>query len=107
MVSVWMMQVAVHQIVFMATMRYAIVSTVRAMRVRSAVLLRSAALGVCSSRADSMIVYMIAMLIMHVSIVQVIRVPVMLYRRMSAIRAMLMGVPFMSSAGFRACIGHG
>lgn len=108
MAVVRMMQVALHEIVNMITMRYSFVTTTRAMNmpcfVTITVVLWGANIRVGRTDGDTMFVHMAFVRVMQMAVMQVINVTIMFDGDMAAIRAVLVRVVGMmrQSAG----IGH-
>jgi hypothetical protein len=105
-VLVRVMELPVHQVIFMVSMWYALVAAVGPVHVSAAALFRRATFRICASRAQPVIVHVIAVNVMQVTIVQVIRVAVVLNGHMSAIRSVLVSVTFVTSAGCHTWVSH-
>lgn len=108
MVAMRVMQVAIHQIVHMVTVRHSRVSTVRAMyvidRVCGADVLRCAGHGVGYRNGYPMLIHVVAVGMMEMTIVEIVNVSFMHYGHMSALRAVLVIVALMGSL---AAVCHG
>ena len=98
-VPVRVVQVPVHQIVLVVAVRNTLMSAIRPMHVGAALLFRRAAFGECGPRAQTVIVHMVAVSVVHVAVVKIVGVPVVLDGGVSAIRAVLMGMPLVPGAG--------
>src|ERR1700682_2935758 len=91
MIAVWMMQVAIHQVVDMVAMRDRFVPAAGAVLV-GALYVRRAAGRIGRVDTDDMLVDVIAMHVVQMAVVQVVDVPVMADRDVTAAWAVLMGV---------------
>jgi len=106
MVSMGMVQMAVHQIIGVIAVRHGLVAASRPMPViaivtRTAMLGRAAVRVLCA-HGDHMLVDMIAVRVVQVSVVEIVDVTVMSYGRMAAPWTMLMGVILVN----RMIVGH-
>jgi hypothetical protein len=94
MLAMWMVQVAIDEIVNMVAMRYSLVAAARAMHVGYLVALASmvwrTAIGIGSGNLDSVLVDMVVVDMMQVPVVQVVDVTVMMNCRVAAAGAVLM-----------------
>jgi hypothetical protein len=105
-IAVRMMQVAVDQIVDMIAMRHRLMPAAGTMHmsriVSGAAMIGRAHVGIDSRYFDHMLVDVIPVHMMKMPIVEIIDMIAMPYRRVSAIRTMLMGVVLMMwMAAFR------
>jgi hypothetical protein len=91
MIAVRMMQPAIYEVIEVVAMRYRLVSTIWAVRVRAAVL-RRAAQGINGVDRDDMFVDVVLVHMVQMTVVKVIYMAVMPNCRMAAARAMLMRV---------------
>jgi hypothetical protein len=95
-VPVMVMQVPIDQVIDVVAVRYCLVPAIRAVNVffimRGAIMSRRALLRIGRTHFYSMLVHKTSVLMVQVPVMQVIRVPVMLYRCMPAVRPMLMGL---------------
>jgi hypothetical protein len=102
--AVWMVQVSVHQVVGMIAVRDLLVAamwTVMMVRiVVAALVIRSTTVLIGLADFDAVLVDMTIVLMVQMSIVQIVCVAVMLKRRMTAVRAMTVGVFFVNLASF-------
>ncbi|NWB84026.1 MULTISPECIES: hypothetical protein [Pseudomonas] len=91
-----MVQMPLHQIVHMIPMCDSFMPTARAMHMilgmSAAAMIRCAASGIARVDLQAVLIDVIAMHMVQVTIVQVVDMAIVLNRRMSAARAMLMGV---------------
>ncbi len=94
--SMGMVQMPLHQIVHMIPMCHRLMPTARTMHMilgmSAATMIRCAAIGIAHIDLQAMFIDMIAMHVVQMTIVQVVDMAIVLDRRMSAARAMLMGV---------------
>ena len=101
MVAMRVMQVAIHQIVHVVTVRHSRMSTARSVqvidRVCGAGVLRRAGLGVGCRNGNQVLIHVVAMGMMEMAIVEIVNVSFMQYRHMPALRAVLMIVALMGS----------
>jgi hypothetical protein len=103
MITMGMMQSAVHEIVDMVTVRHNFMSAVRTVHVR-AVDFRRALQGICCADRDQMFIHVISMHVVQMTIVQIVYMPLVADRSVSAVRAMLVsvvGVVFLGTCGHR------
>jgi hypothetical protein len=95
-VAVEVVQVALHQVIDVVPMRHSLVAAVGPVLVRffmpGAFVVRRASFRIRRVHLQAMVVHVIAVRIMHMPVVQVVGVPVVFYRRMAAVLAMLVGV---------------
>jgi hypothetical protein len=103
-----MMQVPVHQVIDMVAVRDGLMAACRtvhmAFLVGSAVVIGRAILGIPSAHVNLVVVHVIAVSMMQVAIVKVIRMTVVFYRCMPAVRAMFVS---MSALMLPVSLGHG
>jgi len=96
MIAVWMVQVAIDEIVDVIAVRHGFVPAAGAVHMVGSVctagMLRGAGGGIVCSNGNDVFIYMIAMRMMQVAVMQIIDMPVMQHCGMAAIRAMLVGV---------------
>jgi len=94
--TVWMVQVAIHQVIDMFAMRYGLVTAIRAvnvlLRMGGAAVVRCAFLRIRGRHLNPVVVHMIAVLVMQVAIVKIIGVAVVLYGGVPAAWAVLVAV---------------
>ena len=115
MVAMRMVQPSVYQVIDVVSMRYGFVPATWAVLVR-ALRLRGAVHGVSRAYGQGMFVYMIAMRMVEVPVMQIVDMPLMTNRRVSAIGTMSVsmigmlllgtGVHRVSSFCTAACGGH-
>jgi hypothetical protein len=102
-----MMQVPVDQVIDVIAVRHCLVpatgSMSMALFMATAVVVRSCGRGISRVDGYHVLVYVSLMQIVHVSVVKIIRVPLVLNRGMSASRAMLMGVGVVSFTLLTLC----
>ena len=102
---VWMVQVALHQIVHMVAVRDGFMPTVRAVDVvglmRSAVVVGCTTILVGFAGFQFVFVHMVSVKVVQMAVVQIIGVSIVLDSRVTTIGTVDMGMPFMSYAGFR------
>jgi hypothetical protein len=98
MVAMGMMQTSAHEVIDMIAMRHGFVPAGRAMLVRAA-RLRRALHGIGRIDRDDVLVDVILVHVMQMPVVKVIDVALMAYRRMPAVRAMLVGMVRMMLLG--------
>ena len=102
MIPVGMMQVAINEIVYMVTVGNRFMTTSWPMQMTWLVactgMVRGAAVRIGVRDLKPMFIDMISMRVMQMTIVQVINVTVMFYRRMTAVRTVLMIVIFVNIA---------
>ena len=95
-VPMWVVEVAAHSVIYMATVRNWLVTTAGAMHmsgvVTSTTMVRGAAIGVFAADIDHVLIDVISMRMMQVTIVQVIDMATVPYRGMAAARPVLVGV---------------
>jgi hypothetical protein len=103
MVAVRMMQVAIDQIVHMASMRHRLVAAPGPMYVTwivtGAPMLRSALVGIGRGDLDDMFIDVVAMHMMEMPVMQIVDMAVMMNGRMPAIRAVNMRMIGMLGVG--------
>jgi hypothetical protein len=96
MIAVEVVQVALHQVIDMVAMGHSFVAAVGSMSVRLfmpvALVVRCASFRILRVHLQAMVVDMIAVCIVHMTIMQIVRMPIVLHRRMAAILPMLVGV---------------
>ena len=94
MAAMVVVQMAIHQVIYMIPVGYCLMAAVRSVNVFLSVsgtlVGRRAVLGIRRTHLNPMILYMIAVLMVKVAIVQVIRVTVVFYGLMAAIGTMCM-----------------
>lgn len=87
-VAMWMVQMTIHQIVHMITMRYRLMSTARTMHMllsmSRAMMIGSTTIGVHRTHLQTMFVHMITMHVVQMTIMQVVDMTIVFNRRMSA-----------------------
>lgn len=95
-VPVMMVQVPIDKVIDMIAMRYGLVPAIRAVNVLfvmpRTIMGRRALVGIGRAHFYSMIVHLTSVLMVQVSVMQVIRVAVMLYGGVAAVRPMLVGL---------------
>ena len=105
--SVWMVQVPLHQIVHVVSMRHGLMPAVGPMDVIGlvcpAVVVRCTSILVCFARLQLMFVNVVSVNMVQMAVVEIIGMAIVLDGRVATIGAMDMGMPFMFSTGF----GHG
>ena len=103
--SVWVVQVPLHQVVHVVSMRHGFMPAVGPMDViglvRSAVMVRSASILVCFAFLQFVLVNVVSVNVMQMAVVEVIGMAIVLDARMAAIGAVTMDMPFMDCARFR------
>jgi hypothetical protein len=104
MIAVGMMQPRVHQVIDVIAMRYRFVPAGWPMDVTRALDLRRAVHRVGGTDPNDMFVDMISMRVVQMTVMEIVNVAIMANRRVSAVRAMLMGMVGMSLLGTG---GHG
>jgi hypothetical protein len=103
MITVRMVQSAVHEIIDMIAMRHPFMPAVWTVSMW-AMDLRCALHGICGINRDDMFVHMILVHMVEMTIVKIVHMPVMANRGVSAIRAMQMSVVrmvFLGASGHR------
>jgi hypothetical protein len=90
-IAMWVMQVSVYNVVHMVTMRYGLVSAVRAMRV-GALGSRSVLRWIRGIDRQDMLVSMIPMHMVQMAVMNIVDVTIMADRSVAAGRSMLMGM---------------
>jgi hypothetical protein len=105
MITVWMVQPAVYEIVDMVTMRHLFMSAVWTVHVW-AVDFRRAVHGICGVDRDDMFVHVILVHMVKMAVVKIIHMAVMANRGVPAIQAMLMSVigVMLLGAGGHDCV---
>ncbi len=91
MITMRMMEPAVHEVIDVVTMRYRFVSAVWAVLVCAAGL-RRALHGICGVDRDDMFVDVILMHMVEMAVVKIVHMAIMAKRGVPTVRAMLMGV---------------
>ena len=93
-VPVVVVKVPIDQVIDMVAVRYGLMPAIRAVNVLfvmcGAIMSRRALVGIGRAHFNSMIVNLTSVLMVQVSVMQVIRVAVMLYGGVAAVRPMLM-----------------
>jgi hypothetical protein len=105
MITVRMVQPAIHEIVDMVAMRHLFVSAVWTVRM-GAVDLRRAVHGICGIDRNDMFVHVILVHMVEMAIMNIVHMAVMANRGVPAIRAMLMsvvGMVFLGASGHARC----
>jgi hypothetical protein len=92
MIAVRVMQASVYKVVDVVTVRYGLVSAIRAMRVIWALGSRSALRRIRGIDREDMLVNMIPMHVMEMAVMNIVDVAIMADRRMAAGRSVLMGM---------------
>src|SRR5262249_41509674 len=94
-----MVQVIADQVINMVPMRYGFMTAVRPMDMfrlmRPAIVIRCAFLRIRSTHSNGVLVYVVAMDVMQVAVVEVIDVAVVLYARMATALVMNVVMAFM------------
>ena len=97
MVAVRVMQMAIDEVVNVIAMRYRFMAATGAMNMTgfmtAAMVFRCAGIGIGRADCNDVLIYVIAMRMVQVTVVQVIDMPFMTKGGMAAVRAMLMIVP--------------
>lgn len=100
MVTVRMVQMTVHQVVGVISVRHRLVSTIgtvfMALVVASAIMLRSTPRWVFSAHADLVFVNMVTMRVVKVPIVKIVVMTLVLYGHVSTVRTVYVIVPFVN-----------
>ena len=95
-IPVVVVQVALHKIIDMVSVRYGLVPAMSAVNMlfvmSRAIMGRRALLGIGRAHFYPMFVHLTAVLMVQVSVMQIIRMSVVFYRGMPAVRPMLMGL---------------
>ena len=103
--SVWVVQVPLHQVVHVVSMRHGFMPAVGPMDViglvRSALMVRSASILVCFAFLQFVLVNVVSVNVMQMAVVEVIGMAIVLDGRMAAIGAVDMDMSFMSFARSR------
>jgi len=103
--SVWVVQVPLHQVVHVVSMRHGFMPAVGPMDViglvRSAVVVRSASILVCFAYLQFVFVNMASVNVMQMAVVEVIGMAIVLDGRVPTIGAVDMDMPFVDCARFR------
>jgi len=103
--SVWMVQVPLHQVVHVISVRHGLMSAVGPMDViglvRSAVVARCASILVASACLHLVFINVVSVNMVQMAVMEIIGVAVVLDGRVATIGAVDMGVRFMDSTGFR------
>jgi hypothetical protein len=92
MIAVRVMQASVYKVVDVVTVRYGLVSAIRAMRVIWALGSRSALRRIRGIDREDMLVNMIPMHVVEMAVMNIVDVAIMADRRMAAGRSVLMGM---------------
>jgi hypothetical protein len=92
MIAVRMMQSSVHEVIDVVAVRYGFVTATRAVGMPRTSHVRRALRRICLADRQHMLIDVVAMRVVHVAIVQIVDVPIVTDRGMSAIRVMLVMV---------------